>query len=112
MITQVVIINGMVANLVNNPKIKKREQKNSANTTKAKLMVLPIPKKFIKIFCLVEKWINLSYPCSSIKIPTDNLNNNIAVLTAAAEYFVESNFFIFFWIKGYWFILFSILQNP
>jgi hypothetical protein len=96
MITQAVITNGMVANLVNNPKIKKREQKNSAKTTKPKLMVLPIPKKFIKVFCLAEKCTSLSYPCISIKIPTDNLNNNMAVLTAAAEYFVESNFFIFF----------------
>ena len=61
--TDMVMISGMEANLVNNPSIRKSEQKNSAKTTSASDMVDPIPKKLIKgggPFRTLSKWVSFS----------------------------------------------------
>jgi hypothetical protein len=53
--TDMAIINGMVANLVNNPNIINAAQKNSANTTKANEVVDPILNGSANLLALSAK---------------------------------------------------------
>jgi hypothetical protein len=54
------MIKGITDILVNNPRIKNSEQKNSAKITKVREKVEPIPKKFRKVLWIVLKRSNLS----------------------------------------------------
>ena len=86
----------MAANLVNKPSIKNIEQKNSAKRASDKLMVLPSPIKFMNFVEYSLKCISLPYPWFIISTPVLILNKSMAILNAPVEYFVDNNFFIFF----------------
>ncbi len=82
------MINGMEANLVNKPRIKKTEQKNSANTSNANSVLAPIPNHALKCHWASKHIIKM---CEFVvtnfnhHAPTTILNNSIAKLNAPAE---------------------------
>jgi hypothetical protein len=89
------MIKGITDILVNRPRIKKREQKNSAKITKVREKVLPIPMKFKKVVWIELKRSNLSYPWAIIKKPKLSLKKNIAAEKAPALYLIDNSLFIF-----------------
>src|ERR1700712_4019070 len=88
------MISGTQANLVNNPSIKRMAQKNSANITRMREILLPICKKFMNLYWRELKSAILLYPYFNIKVPKPTRNKKSAVLTAPAECFVEYNAFM------------------
>ena len=79
------ITSGIAASRVNKPSTMNRAQKNSAKTTKAAVMVEPIPKKEGMFLAVSVNPVSLSYPWLIIKTPNTILSNNMAVLNAPAE---------------------------
>lgn len=57
------MISGIQHHLVNNPIINNKEQKNSANTTRAKLVVAPNLRGSANPDLIRLKLISLGYPC-------------------------------------------------
>jgi hypothetical protein len=80
---------------VNNPRIIKAAQKNSAKTINAKEVVDPIPKGSENREALSAKWINLSNPWfTSISMPAPTLSTNVANVKDESEVLVLNNLFI------------------
>jgi hypothetical protein len=74
--------------------MRNTEQKNSANTTKARDRVGPRPRKFMKSPLYSAKFFSLRYPCGIIKTPMDTLKIKVARLNEKLVYAVLISFFI------------------
>lgn len=96
--TDIEMTNGIAASLVNNPRTINILQKNSAKITRDKDMVLPIPRKFIKVLCFSGNWTNLVYPWGIISTPEVTRSINIARLNAQSLHEIDNSFFMCFWI--------------
>jgi hypothetical protein len=93
--TDIAMISGMQASLVNNPRIMNAEQKNSANTTREREVVEPICKGSANLGAFCAKSINLSSPwLIIIEEPTPTRRTSIAKEKALSEVLVLNNFLI------------------
>ena len=86
----IVIIKGIAASLVMNPKIIKTEQRSSAKTTNTKEIADPSPRKFINsILSFAINFSNLGKAWVSIDIPTKSRITNINPFKTLSFTFVE-----------------------
>lgn len=91
------ITNGMVASLVNRPRMINAAQKNSAKMTSDKEAVEPTSKGSAKLLALAEKVWSLGKPCCiMINEPAPNRRRSRATLNVPSETFVLNSFFIAF----------------
>ena len=75
-----VMIKGILANLVNKPRISKMEQKNSENTARNKETEAFIPKISGKLMVSPNNFSNLGYPWLSIMTPAPIRNKSETTL--------------------------------